>query len=281
MARDRIYVNGLRLEAIIGVLPEEREATQPLQVDLEIEADLSTAGQTDDLGDTANYGAIADAVAALVRASRDILLERLATRIAECTLAFDQVQAVRVRLSKLQPPIDEDIDSTAVSIRRTRVDFAVPSPHRAIVALGSNLGDRAVHLRFGIEQLANVIAQSQVFETDPVGGPEGQGAYLNMVAVVETDLDPHAFLRRLHSIEAAAGRVRTEHWGPRTLDLDLLFYDEVAVSGGVLTVPHPRVGERRFVLEPLSEVAPDKCPHGWRDDLPEENLRPLGPLSTL
>lgn len=281
MARDRIFVNGLRLETIIGVLPEEREAPQPLQVDLEIEADLSTAGQTDDLGDTANYGAIADAVALLVRSSRDILLERLATRIAECTLAFEQVLAVRVRLTKLQPPIDEEIDSTAVSIRRTRADFAVPSPHRAIVALGSNLGDRAVHLRFGIEQLANVIAQSQVFETEPVGGPEGQGAYLNMVAVVETDLDPHAFLRRLHSIEAAAGRVRTEHWGPRTLDLDLLFYDEVAVSGGVLTVPHPRVGERRFVLEPLSEVAPEKCPRGWREDLPAENLRPLGPLSTL
>lgn len=281
MARDRIYVNGLRLEALIGVLPEERESTQPVQVDLEIEADLSTAGQTDDLGDTANYGAIADAVAALVRASSDVLLERLATRIAACALAFGQVSAVRVTLTKLKPPIDEDIDSTAVSIRRTRVDFAVPSPHRAIVALGSNLGDRAVHLRFGLDQLANIVAQSQVFETDPVGGPDGQGAYLNMVAVVETDLDPHAFLRRLHAIESAAGRVRTEHWGPRTLDLDLLFYDEVQIAGGDLVVPHPRITERRFVLEPLSEVAPDKCPRGWRNTLPPEGLRPLGSLSGL
>lgn len=281
MADDKVFVNGLRLEALIGVLETERTAPQPVQIDLEMTVDLRTAGRTDDLGDTANYGAIADAVAALVRGSSDLLLERLATRIAECALAFEHVQAVTVTLSKLDPPIDEDLDSTAVRIERTRADFALASPHRAIVALGSNLGDRAVHLRFGVEHLANVIDKSQVYETDPVGGPDDQQAYLNMVAVVETDLDPHAFLRRLHSIEAAAGRERTVHWGPRTLDLDLLFYDDVTISGGDLTVPHPRYAERRFVLEPLNEVAPERCPSGWQDDLPRAGVRRRGPLETL
>ena len=97
--------------------------------------------------------------------------------------------------------------------------------HEAIVALGSNLGYRVQSLSFAIEQLGvGVLKQSQVFETDPVGGPENQGAYLNMVVALETDLYPYALMRWLHHIEAEAGRVLEIHWGPRTLDLDLLFY---------------------------------------------------------
>ena len=120
MARDRIFVNGLRLQARIGVMPQERLADQPVQVDLEIETDLSRAGETDDLGDTANYGEITVAVADTVRASSDLLLERLAARIAECVLGFDRVETVHVTLTKLQPPIPEDLDSTAVRITRGR-----------------------------------------------------------------------------------------------------------------------------------------------------------------
>jgi 2-amino-4-hydroxy-6-hydroxymethyldihydropteridine diphosphokinase len=154
--------------------------------------------------------------------------------------------------------------------------------HEAIIALGSNLGDRVQSLNFAVEQLGDrVLKQSQVFETDPVGGPENQGAYLNMVVTLETDLDPYALMRWLHRIEAEAGRVREIHWGPRTLDLDLLFYDDVSIAGGELTVPHPRYAERRFVLAPLQEVAPHRCPKNWEAELPADAVHPRGALARL
>ena len=154
--------------------------------------------------------------------------------------------------------------------------------HEAIIALGSNLGDRVQSLNFAVEQLGvHVLKQSQVFETDPIGGPENQGAFLNMVVALETDLDPYALMRWLHRIEAEAGRVREIHWGPRTLDLDLLFYDDVSIAGGELTVPHPRYAERRFVLAPLSEVAPQRCPKNWDATLPPDAVYPRGALAQL
>ena len=281
MARDHIYVNGLRLMALVGVLPHEREGEQPVQVDIDLEVDLAEAGLTDNLVDTANYGAIAEAVSEVVRMSSDVLLERLVARIAERCLQFDHVEVADVRLTKLRPPIAENLDSTAVRIVRSRVDMKIPARHRAIVALGSNLGDRVAYLRFGLERLSNVVAQSQVFETDPVGGPDNQGPYLNMVAVIDTDLDPYAMLRRLLQIEAEAHRVRIERWGPRTLDLDLLFYDDVTINSEELIVPHPRFAERRFVLEPLSEVAPEHCPSQWRNRLPAYGVYPRGTIDGL
>ena len=153
--------------------------------------------------------------------------------------------------------------------------------HRAIVALGSNLGDRAEYLRYGIAHIGAVVAQSQVFETDPVGGADNQGAYLNMVAVIATDLDPYALLRHLNQVEADADRVRVIRWGPRTLDLDIVFYDDVRIESDELTIPHPRFAERRFVLEPLAEVAPEHCPSDWRNRLPAYGVYPRGPLVSL
>lgn len=281
MARDHIYINGLRLMALVGVLPHEREALQPVQVDIDLEVDLFESGFSDNLDDTANYGAISLAVAEVVRSSTDLLLERLATRIAERVLHFDHVEVANITLTKVRPPIPEDLASSAVRIVRSRVDMKVPARHRAIVALGSNLGDRAAYLLFGLEQLSNIVSQSQVFETDPIGGPQNQGPYLNMVAVVDTDLDPYAMLRRLLQIEADAQRVRKIRWGPRTLDLDLLFYDDITLQSEELTVPHPRFSERRFVLEPLSEIAPEHCPNNWRDRLPADGVYPRGPIDAL
>lgn len=157
--------------------------------------------------------------------------------------------------------------------------------HKAVIALGSNLdgpmGDRLGNLRFGLERLAPVAAQSNVFETSPVGGPDNQGAYLNMVALIHTEMDPYALLRRLNEIEAASGRKRLVHWGPRTLDLDILFFDDITLSSELLTIPHPRFAERRFVLAPLSQVAPEKCPLDWDTSLPPDDVTDLGPIDTL
>lgn len=276
---DHVLINDLRFESIIGVLDQERLAPQPLRVDVDMEIDLHDAGSSDDLEQTVHYGEVAVALANLARDTQYLLLERLAQHMAEVVLSFPLVRAVELTLTKLQPPIPEQIDSTAVRIRRVRAEISSTTRHRAIIALGSNLGRREAHLRFAVERLGeSVVAQSQVFETDPVGGPDDQGAYLNMVVVLETELDPYALLRWLHRIEADAGRERVVHWGPRTLDLDLLFFDDVVITGGNLAVPHPRYAERRFVLAPLSEVAPDKCPENWERDLPPDAVHPRGPL---
>jgi dihydroneopterin aldolase/2-amino-4-hydroxy-6-hydroxymethyldihydropteridine diphosphokinase len=280
---DRIDINGLRVMTLVGVLPHEREAAQPLQVDLSLEVDLADAGFSDELADTAHYGLVAERAAAVMRESKDLLLERLAHRIAEEVLLVDRVEAVELTLTKLRPPIPEDLQSTAVRIRRDRKQLNVPvrQQHTAVVALGSNLGDRVSFLRFGIDQLGSVVRQSRVYETEPVGGPDQQGAYLNMVAVVETPLDPFAFIRRCQRIEAMAGRQRVIHWGPRTLDIDLLFYDDANISTEELLVPHPRIAQRRFVLHPLSEVAPERCPEAWDDLLPKGGVWSIGELPSL
>ncbi|MFM8528078.1 MAG: 2-amino-4-hydroxy-6-hydroxymethyldihydropteridine diphosphokinase [Ilumatobacteraceae bacterium] len=282
MTGDRIIIDGLRVVSVVGGLEHEREAPQPLRIDVEMHVDLHDAGLSDDLTETVHYGEVCLRLTEVARASSDQLLERLAQRMAETVLEFTRVAAVDLTLTKLRPPIPVDVQSSAVRIHRVRTSLSRLAAHRASIALGTNLGDRVAHLRFAIERFGeSLVRQSQVFETDPIGGPENQGAYLNMVAEIETELDPYALLRWLHRIEADAGRVRNVHWGPRTLDLDLLFFDDVVIEGGNLAVPHPRYAERRFVLAPLSEVAPERCPAGWDRDLPPDAVHPRGPLADL
>ena len=281
---DRIEIMGLRVMTLVGVLPHEREAAQPLEFDIVLEGDLRDAGSSDDLTDTAHYGVVAERAAAIARESKDLLLERLVQRIAEDALTVDRVEAVDITVRKLRPPIPEDMSYTAVRIHRTRAELGIPTHanHRAIVALGTNLGDRVNYLRLAVGELGTaIISQSQVFETAPIGGPSDQGAYLNMVVAVNTALDPFAMLRRCQRIESLALRQRVVHWGPRTLDVDLIFYDDVTITSPELTIPHPRFAERRFVLAPLSEIAPELCPSGWDAMLAPDDIKPLGALDQL
>ncbi|MEX2142829.1 MAG: pantoate--beta-alanine ligase [Pirellulales bacterium] len=133
---------------------------------------------------------------------------------------------------------------------------------QALIALGSNLGDRAAMLDRAVELLRDtgglaVLRVSRWYETDAVGGPDGQGPYLNGAALVDTSLDPFALMRALQEIETELGRIRAERWGPRTIDLDLLMYDSLRLEARELTIPHRRMTERRFVLAPATEIAPD------------------------
>ncbi len=127
---------------------------------------------------------------------------------------------------------------------------------RAFLALGSNLGDRVAYLRDAVAALPDVVAVSPVYDTGPVGGPE-QGSYLNLVVELDTALIPRELLEVCRARETAAGRVREERWGPRTLDVDVLWVEGTSVSEPDLEVPHPRMWERRFVLVPLADLAPD------------------------
>jgi 2-amino-4-hydroxy-6-hydroxymethyldihydropteridine diphosphokinase len=132
----------------------------------------------------------------------------------------------------------------------------------ALIALGANLGEPRRTLtwaRAKIARLGEIVAASSLYRTAPVGGPPGQPDYLNAALVLETDLPPEALLAGLLRIEQEAGRERRERWGPRVLDLDLLAYGTLVLDVPGLTLPHPRLMERAFVLAPLAEVAP-----GWR-----------------
>jgi len=131
---------------------------------------------------------------------------------------------------------------------------------RAFLALGSNLGDREANLKSAIEHLRlwhgiSVLDVSSFHQTEPVGPP--QPPFLNAACAVETTLSPRELLNAMLEIEARHGRERSMHWGPRTLDLDLLLYGDAVINEPDLTVPHPRMHERLFVLEPLCEIAPD------------------------
>jgi 2-amino-4-hydroxy-6-hydroxymethyldihydropteridine diphosphokinase len=133
-------------------------------------------------------------------------------------------------------------------------------PWRAFIGLGSNLGDRRALLRQAVEQLeaaGDLVGVSPLYESEPVGGPEGQGAYLNLVVELSTGDTPRELLERSRALEAAAGRVRTVHWGPRTLDADVLWVEGWQVDEEDLVVPHPSMWERRFVVQPLADLAPD------------------------
>jgi len=131
------------------------------------------------------------------------------------------------------------------------------------LGLGSNLGDRWAYLRGAVASLPDVVAVSPVYETSPVGGPQGQGPYLNCVVELSTGLGPRELLAVAHRAEEAAQREREERWGPRTLDVDVLLVDDLTVDEPDLVVPHPRMYERRFVLAPLADLAPELVPEGW------------------
>ena len=274
---DQIEIRNWRSLTVIGALEHEQLAPQPVEVDATLFVDLEDAGTTDDLTATVHYGEVMDAFAK-VTADRHVLLERLAHRLTQAALAFPLVQEVDLVVRKLRPPVPHDVENTAVRLHRRRMIEQADGGHEAILALGSNLGDREAFLRMAVAELGTS-RQSQVWETEPVGGPEHQGPYLNMVVAVRTDLDPFALLRRCHRVERLAGRVRDVRWGPRTLDIDVLFYDDATIETPELTVPHPRVGERRFVLAPLAEVAPDRCPADWDATLPAGGVWPIGPLA--
>ncbi|MGH9188031.1 MAG: 2-amino-4-hydroxy-6-hydroxymethyldihydropteridine diphosphokinase [Acidimicrobiales bacterium] len=149
---------------------------------------------------------------------------------------------------------------------------------RALLGLGSNLGDRRRYLKEAVDTLGGLglVAVSPVYETQPMGGPR-QDAFLNLVVALDTDATPGQLLGVCHRLESAAGRVRSEVWGPRTLDVDILWIDGVEVDLPDLHVPHPRMRQRRFVMAPLADIAPDVAGDDWRDEA-SGRVTLLGPL---
>lgn len=147
---------------------------------------------------------------------------------------------------------------------------------RTFLSLGSNLGDRRAILAEALDSLPDVVGVSSLYETDPIGGPD-QGAFLNVIAELDTERTPMSLLSVCHRAESAGNRVRVERWGPRTLDVDIIWMEGVEMDTPTLTIPHPRWKQRRFVLVPLRELAPDLV--SMTDiDLADGRVWPVEPL---
>ncbi|WP_210479880.1 dihydroneopterin aldolase [Naasia sp. SYSU D00948] len=255
---DRIRLRGLRVFGRHGVLAHERAEGQDFLIDLDLRVDLRAAAASDDVSDTVHYGELAEEVAAVVAGDPVDLIETLAARIADTVLRHERVREVRVTVHKPHAPITVAFEDVSVVIRRVR-------PEPVVIALGSNLGDRQALLASAVERLRalpglTVTAESPALETVAVtlaGEDPGKPGYLNQVVVGLSDLGPRRLLRELLSIERAHGRERTERWGDRTLDLDLIAYGDRRTSSGELQLPHPRAAEREFVLRPWLLADPD------------------------
>lgn len=249
---DRIILTGMRFYGYHGVFPEEAKLGQAFSVDVELIADLREAGEKDEIRRTIDYGKVYHTVKSIVEGDPFKLIEALAEHVAEEVLKeHHSAREVVVRVHKPKAPIPGPIDGVTVEIRRKRTT-------RAYLSLGSNLGDRLGQLSEAVRRLERVpgirlVSVSGVYETAPQGKTD-QPEFLNCALSLDTDLDALTLLEAMHKVERRMGRIRAERWGPRTIDLDVLLYGTQVVKLPGLTVPHPRLGERAFVLVPLLEL---------------------------
>jgi dihydroneopterin aldolase / 2-amino-4-hydroxy-6-hydroxymethyldihydropteridine diphosphokinase len=254
---DRIVLRGISARGFHGVLDVEKADGQEFVVDVMLEVDLRRAGRSDLLEHTVDYAEVAADIVALIAGPSLDLIEKLADRIAVAALRRRLVQAVEVTIHKPQAPVGVPFGDVQVVVERCRDEPVV-------IALGANLGAVQATLEAAVRELADVdglriTAVSELFESDPVGGPD-QPVYLNAVVLARTRLSAFALLTELHGIEADHGRIRETRWGARSLDLDLIQYGDPESDSDLvsmdpeLMLPHPRAHERAFVLAPWSAV---------------------------
>ncbi|MEO3948088.1 2-amino-4-hydroxy-6-hydroxymethyldihydropteridine diphosphokinase [Gorillibacterium sp. CAU 1737] len=259
---DKMTLTRMQFYGYHGVFPEENKLGQHFYVDLELTLPLSRAGFGDDLNETINYAELYGRVRTIVVDRTFRLIEALAEHIAQDLLAaYPVLQEVLVRVTKPNPPFEITFAGVSIELRRSR-------PVEVYIGLGSNLGDRAALLGEAVRLLTEhpriaLVRQSAFYETEPVGFVD-QDKFLNQVVSLSTDLPPEELLVELQRVEQQLGRVRDKRWGPRTVDLDLLLYGQAEIRLPRLTIPHPRLAERAFVLVPLAEIAADDAVPGIR-----------------
>lgn len=251
---DKIYINNLEFIGFHGVFPEEKKLGQKFLVSLELIVDTKEAGKTGDLTKSVHYGLVAQDVERIFLEKSIDLIETCAENIAEMVLKkYELVKEVKVTVKKPWAPLQMHFENVAIEISRKW--------HKVYLSLGSNMGDKRENLleaikRVGELENTEVVKSSTILETEPFGYIE-QDNFLNACLEVKTLLTPQEFLSSILKIELDMGRVREIKWGPRVIDIDILFYDAEIIQEDNLAVPHPWICEREFVLEPLSEIAPN------------------------
>lgn len=250
---DQIQITGLEIYAYHGVYPEETRLGQRFRMDAVLRLSTRGAGRTDDLAKSVNYGEVSHFMVKFLKEHTYKLIEAAVEELAHALLLeYGLLRSVTLTLHKPEAPIGLPIADVAVRIDR--------GWHKAYLSFGSNMGDKRGYIDRAIRELRELpdcrVGQvSEVIETEPYGMVE-QDKFLNGCLELETLLSPEELLEQLHGIEAHAGRNREVHWGPRTLDLDILLYDDVVQAAEELTIPHRDMHNRMFVLEPLSGIAP-------------------------
>ena len=251
---DKIYINNLEFIGFHGVFPEEKKLGQKFLVSLELTVDTREAGKTGDLTKSVHYGFVAQDVEKLFLEKSIDLIETCAENIAEMVLKkYELVKEVKVIVKKPWAPLQMHFENVAVEITRKW--------HRVYLSLGSNIGNKRKNLLEAIRKIGElenteVVKSSTILETEPFGYLE-QDNFLNACLEVKTLMTAQEFLKEILQIELDMGRVREIKWGPRIIDIDILFYDKEIIEEDNLAVPHPWICEREFVLDPLSEIAPN------------------------
>lgn len=252
--KDEIRIEKLEVYAYHGVYPEERKRGQIFLVNTVLYTDTHRAGTEDKVELSTDYGAVSMFIDRWMKENTCHTLEAVAGNLArEILLNFDLISALDLEILKPEAPIPLTFGCVSVKIHR--------SWHKAYLSVGSNMGDRKKYLEDGIEALKahpliKQVKVSELIETAPYGGVE-QADFLNAAIGLETLMEPEELLEALHNIENSAGRERILRWGPRTLDLDILFFDQLVYESDTLVIPHPDLHNREFVLKPLSTIAPN------------------------
>ena len=259
---DKIKIKNLEIFANHGVFPEENKLGQKFVVSAVLYTDTREAGKTDNLTASIHYGEVSQFIDNYVRKHTFKLLERLAENLAEqLLLQIPHLEKVQIEVKKPWAPIGLPLETVSLEIER--------GWHTAYIALGSNIGNKKQFLDEAIEALRKtekcmVTKISDYLITEPYGVTD-QDEFLNGCLEMRTLLTPRELLNELHRIEQEAGRERKIHWGPRTLDLDILFYDDYVIQEPDFCVPHVDIQNRDFVLRPLCQIAPYKrhSVYGW------------------
>ncbi len=250
---DRIRIKELQIYSYHGVNTQEKEMGQRFVVSLDIFLDLRKAGVSDNLMDTVNYAQLCYDVEKEFNSEKLDLIEAAAEKVAAFVLKnYETVEKVVVEIKKPWAPIGKPLEYASVKLER--------SWHTAYVAVGSNMGDKHKNIRDAIGIIdespdCRVVKVSSMYETKPVGFVE-QEDFLNGAFEVKTLLTPHELMDKLLETEKVLKRERVIRWGPRTIDLDIIFYDDLISYDDKVILPHPRMEERLFVLKPLCDIAP-------------------------
>ena len=251
---DFIKITNLKIFAHHGVFPEETKNGQFFYINAKLYLDCRAAGGTDDLMKSVHYGEACQFMTKFYEEHTYLLIETAAEKLAEALLLeYELLQKIELELCKPDAPIGLPFENVSVTIER--------GWHTVYLAMGSNMGEKDDYLAMGVEALKKqkeirVMGVSDVITTKPYGVTD-QDDFRNGAIAIQTLFTPQELLDVLHEIEEKAQRKRIRRWGPRTLDLDIIFYDKLVYEDENLIIPHVDMENRTFVLEPLMQLCPN------------------------
>ena len=250
---DKIHIKDLEIIGFHGAIPEEKVLGQKFVLSFELDVDLRQAGKNDDLTKTVHYGELAQKVEEEFTKTSYDLIEKAAEEICEFVLLnYPLVKKVKLLLKKPWAPTRKHVEYVAVEIERKW--------NKVYIAAGSNLGDKEETLKEAIYKIDKrkdcvVTKVSNFYTTDPVGY-EDQDQFVNCVFEIDTLQTPSELMDTLLEVEKDFKRERIIRWGPRTLDLDIIFYNDIISYDEHILIPHPRAHERQFVMKPMCDINP-------------------------